>query len=112
MGQDSIFLIGVVVIFFALSVVPQFIQRRKHEQELGTIMPGAWVITAGGIVGQVVAIDSQMVKIKINPDTEMTLARRAVRSRTAIPEGMWGEDEEEAPNAEPESGVEPGTGAA
>ena len=106
MGQESLFLLGVVVIFFGLTIIPQFIQRRKHERELGTIMPGAWVITAGGIVGQVVAIDSQLVKLRINPDTEMTMARQAIRSRTASPEAMWGSGQQEAPDGEPEPAAE------
>ena len=101
MSLDVLFMLGVVVLFFALTVIPQFIQRRKHEQELSSILPGAWVVTAGGIVGQVLSMDGQFVKLRISLHGEMLVARQAIRSRVAAPRDLF-EAEEDTDPSDPE----------
>ena len=83
MPQDATFLIGVLVIFLALSVVPNMIQRRKHDQELASVHRGDWVVTVGGIVGQVQHIDQQEAKLRTSATGELTIIRQAIRGRIA-----------------------------
>ena len=75
------FIVIVVVIFFAFMVLPQFTQRRRHEQELAAVHPGDWVMSVGGIIGQVISISATEVKLRISEKGEITLVRQAIRSR-------------------------------
>lgn len=82
--DQTLFLVGIFVLFIALTIIPQAIQRRRHEQELSLVRRGDWVATVGGIVGQVLYIDAQYVKLRISQEGDIILFRRAIRSR--IPE--------------------------
>jgi preprotein translocase subunit YajC len=60
-GQSSLapFLIQlglIVAIFYFLLIRPQQKQRRQHEQSLANLKKGDEVVTAGGVVGEVVHI--------------------------------------------------------
>ena len=60
-GQSSLvpFLIQlglIVAIFYFLLIRPQQKQRRQHEQALANLKKGDEVVTAGGVVGEVVHI--------------------------------------------------------
>lgn len=60
-GQSSLlpFLIqitAIVAIFYFLLIRPQQKQRRQHENALASLKKGDEVVTAGGIVGEVVHI--------------------------------------------------------
>jgi len=83
MPQDMTFLIGVFVIFIALTVVPNMIQRRRHEQELASVHRGDWVVTDGGIIGQVQLIGPQEAVLRISATSELTIMRQAIRGRIA-----------------------------
>lgn len=83
MPQDLTFLIGVFVIFIALTVVPNMIQRRRHEQELASVHRGDWVVTVGGIIGQVQLIGPQEATLRISATSELTIIRQAIRGRVA-----------------------------
>ncbi len=87
------FIVVVVVIFLLFMVLPQTMQRRRHEQELASIRPGAWVVTVGGIIGQVISIDATEAKLRISPMGEITMVRQAIRSRIAPRQPFGGEEE-------------------
>ena len=60
-GQSSLvpFLIQlglIIAIFYFLLIRPQQKQRRQHEQALANLKKGDEVVTAGGVVGEVVHI--------------------------------------------------------
>ena len=47
---------AIIVIFYVFMWLPQKKQRRKHEESLKGIKRGDQIVTAGGIVGEVVHI--------------------------------------------------------
>jgi preprotein translocase subunit YajC len=49
-------LIALVVLFYFLMIRPQQKQRRQHEERLRNLRKGDSVVTAGGLVGEVVHI--------------------------------------------------------
>lgn len=79
--DQGMFIIVVVVAFLLLSVVPQIVQRRRHEQELSGLHKGLWVMTIGGIVGQIKEIGPEYVKLRISKNGELSVALRAIRGR-------------------------------
>jgi preprotein translocase subunit YajC len=53
----SVFMYGAIfAIFYFLLVRPQQQQRKKHEQTISQLKRGDEVVTAGGIIGEVVNI--------------------------------------------------------
>ena len=72
-------LIGVV--FYFLIIRPQ--RRRQQEQQsmLGKLSPGDKVVTIGGFHGEVLSIEDDTIRLEIDEDVVVTLARNAI-SRT------------------------------
>lgn len=110
MGQDTIFILGILVLFLLFTVIPQFIQRRKHQQEISSIVPGSWVITAGGIVGQVVSIDPRFTKLRVSAGSEMVFVTQALRSRTSVPQDLFDSESDQADQDEYASQAGPRSG--
>lgn len=54
----------IVVIFYFLLIRPQRTQQRQHETMLKALKKGDEIVTAGGIVGEVVYIKDDRVTIK------------------------------------------------
>jgi preprotein translocase subunit YajC len=66
-------------IFWLAVVVPQRRSRRRREDELESIRSGDEVVTAGGIIATVRAIeDEDELRVEIAPAVEERLARKAV----------------------------------
>ncbi|HEX5829642.1 MAG TPA: preprotein translocase subunit YajC [Gemmatimonadaceae bacterium] len=49
-------MVAIFAIFYFLMIRPQQKQRREHESRLKTLKRGDQIVTAGGIVGEIVAI--------------------------------------------------------
>ncbi len=67
-GMGTIIFIGqialIFVIFWFLLIRPQRQQQRQHEAMLKALKKGDEVVTAGGIVGEVVHIKDDRVTVK------------------------------------------------
>jgi len=82
-GQSSLvpFLIqilAIVAIFYFLLIRPQQRQRKKHEDALASLKKGDEVVTAGGLVGEVVHIKETV---------QDGAARRTMDDRVTIKSG-------------------------
>ncbi len=109
MGGAGFFII-VIAFFFLYFVLVRPQRRRQVEQQrmLNEIQVGDEVVTAGGIYGEITAIeDDDDVRVRIAPDLEVRVARRAIGAVVKKP-GAEDEDAFEAPE-EPER-VEPTPG--
>jgi preprotein translocase subunit YajC len=63
-------------------------QQRARAQRGGTgkaLAVGDEVVTIGGILGVVSAVDGDAITVEVAPDTHMSFLRRAVNPRAAIP---------------------------
>ncbi len=71
----------IFAIFYFLLFLP--IQRQKKQQQkmLKELQNGQTVLTSGGIVGTIVAIDDDAVVLRVKPDNiKVQIARSAVSS--------------------------------
>ena len=68
-------------IYFVL-IRPQ--KRRQVEQQriLNQVSVGDEIVTAGGIYGEVTAVDDDDVRVRIAPELEVRVARRAIAGVT------------------------------
>ena len=109
MGGAGFFII-VIAFYFLYFVLVRPQRRRQVEQQrmLNEIQVGDEVVTAGGIYGEITAIeDDDDVRVRIAPELEVRVARRAIGGVVKKPE-VEDEDAFEAPE-EPER-VEPTPG--
>ena len=69
----------IVAIFYFLLIRPQQKQRRQHEESLSNVKKGDEVVTAGGIVGEIIHI-----KETVQPDGA---TKRTMEDRVTIKSG-------------------------
>jgi preprotein translocase subunit YajC len=65
----------IFAIFYFLMIRPQQKQRKNHENALKNIKRGDKVVTAGGVIGDVIHVKDSMVEGKPSPlmDDEVTI---------------------------------------
>ena len=84
MGNAGLFIIVIAFLFLYFVLVrPQ--KRRQLEQKrmLDQVSVGDEIVTAGGIYGEVTAVvDDTDVRVRIAPDLEVRVARRAIAGVT------------------------------
>jgi preprotein translocase subunit YajC len=78
-------LIGVV--FYFLLFMPMQRQKKRQKEMLNSLKSGDSVVTSGGIVGTVTAVDNDTIVLRVKPDNlKLQFARSSV-STLVPPEG-------------------------
>jgi preprotein translocase subunit YajC len=101
-----IFILVLLVFMYVLLIRPQRQQAKRHQEMLSSIAVGDEVITAGGIYGEVTAIDDERVQLEIDADVRIAVARRAIASKVP-PEEQAAMVEEPSEAPEPMTVEEP-----
>jgi preprotein translocase subunit YajC len=99
-GFILFFVLMLAVLYFLL-IRPQRQQARRHQDMLGGLKVGDEVVTAGGIYGEVTAIDEERVQLEIDADVKIAVSRRAIAS-VVPPEESGAEEFEGVTVEEPE----------
>ena len=78
-------IVAIVVVFYFLILRPQQQQQKAHKAKIEAVKKGDQVLTGGGLVAKVVAVDGEYCTIEIAPGTKA----RALKSTLAdvIPPG-------------------------
>jgi preprotein translocase subunit YajC len=75
------------VVFYFLLFMPMQKQKKKQQQMLKELKSGDNVVTSGGIVGTITAVDGDTIVIRVKPDNlKLQFARSSV-SALVPPEG-------------------------
>jgi preprotein translocase subunit YajC len=75
-------------IFYFLLFLPMQRQRKQTAKMLAGLQTGDNVVTSGGIVGTIVAVDSDTVVLRVKPDNlKIQIARSAVSSMATTVSG-------------------------
>jgi preprotein translocase subunit YajC len=74
-----LFWIAVLVVFFWLVVRPKRRDLSQHKALIEGLKRGDRIVTAGGIHGEIVGLQEKTITVRIAPQVEITLERRAVR---------------------------------
>lgn len=72
-----ILLFGFAVMWL-LIVLPQRRRQRAHEELVGKLSPGDYVLTSGGLYGTVLEVGEDDLGLEVSPDVEVRVAKRAV----------------------------------
>jgi preprotein translocase subunit YajC len=88
-------IIGVFAVAYVLFIRPRQ-QRMRQQQTVGRQMSvGDAVVSAGGIYGTVVALDSDVVEVEVSPGVVLTFLRKAVSQRPGAPSAPAEPDDDE-----------------
>ena len=78
-------------IFYFLLFLPMQKQRKQTAKMLAELQNGDNVVTTGGILGTIVALDSDSVTLRVKPDNiKILLARSAVSGMAPVPSSAEG----------------------
>ena len=66
------------LIWWFLVIKPQRMQEAKHRDMLGSLKPGARVVTTGGLYGTVSQVGENSFKLKISDNVKVEVARSAI----------------------------------
>jgi preprotein translocase subunit YajC len=108
MGSAGLFIIVIAFLFLYFVLVrPQ--KRRQLEQQrmLDQVSVGDEIVTAGGIYGEITAVDEVDVRVRIAPELEVRVARRAIAgvTRAEADDAEELEEPEEPERPEPTPGT-------
>ena len=106
MDPIFVFFLVMLVFMYLLLIRPQRQQAKRHQEMLQNLNVGDEVVTAGGIYGEVTAIDDERVQLEIDADVRVAVARRAITSKVS-PEEAAAMADESAEAPEPMTVEEP-----
>jgi preprotein translocase subunit YajC len=74
-------LIILFAIFYFLVILPQQKQQKKHKAMVNELTKGDKVVTAGGIIAEVIKNEEEFLRVKLSDDVEVKLTKDAVARR-------------------------------
>lgn len=84
--MGSFIFIGIFfVIMYFMLIRPQQKRMKAHNEMVTALAVGDEVITNGGTLGAIVAVDDAFIKVEISPGTEIHVQRSAVAK--VLPKG-------------------------
>jgi preprotein translocase subunit YajC len=73
-------------IFYFLLFLPMQKQKKQTAQMLAELQNGDSVVTSGGIVGTIVALETDTLVLRVKPDNlKLQVARSAITSKVPVP---------------------------
>lgn len=81
MDPIFVFFLVMLVFMYLLLIRPQRQQAKRHQEMLQNLNVGDEVVTAGGIYGEVTAIDDERVQLEIDADVRIAVARKAITTK-------------------------------
>lgn len=61
-------LVALFAIFYFLVIRPQQNQVKKHKEMLSALKKGDKIVTNGGLIGEIVKVDEDSIKVKLNDE--------------------------------------------
>ena len=101
-GLGLLLIVAAFGFLYFVLVRPQ--RRRQLEQQrlLNRIEVGDEIVTAGGLFGEITEVRDEEVVLRIAPEVEVRIARRAIAGRTPAPQADEDtEEDEQEPEGEP-----------
>ncbi|MDD4914890.1 MAG: preprotein translocase subunit YajC [Methylococcales bacterium] len=85
--EGMIFPLGILVFFYFFFIRPQAKRGKEQKQMLNALNKGAEVVTTGGILGKVVELDDNFVKLEVSENTFLQVQRHQVANM--MPKGTY-----------------------
>ena len=85
--EGLLFPLGVLAFFYFLFLRPQSKRAKEKKEMIATMTKGAEVVTVGGILGKVIDMDDNFVKLEICDNTFIQIQRQSIE--TMMPKGTY-----------------------
>ena len=85
--ESLLFPLVMVALMWLLLIRPQQQRVKQHRALLARLEVGTEVVTAGGIVGRIVALEGELASLEVAPGTVLRVLRTAI-SGTVNPAGL------------------------
>ena len=96
-----LFLLALLALMWFLLIRPQRRRQTAQQQMINSLEVGKEVVTAGGLYGTVTSLDGDEVHVRIAPEVEVRIAKRAIAAVLSDDEEL--EELESADEPEEES---------
>lgn len=80
-----IMIVAIFVLFYFMLIRPQNKRAKEHRQLIGNLKKGDEVMTGAGMLGKVVSLDDQYIKVSLAEGVEVTMQKSAVNA--ILPKG-------------------------
>jgi preprotein translocase subunit YajC len=70
-------LVAIVAIFYFLLIMPQRREQKRHRELLAALKRGDQVVTLGGLVGEIINLNDELVQLKTG-DARVTVERARI----------------------------------
>ena len=77
-------LLAMFAIFYFFIIRPQQKQQKAHREMLEGLKKGDKIVTNGGLMAEVVKVEEDFIKIKLNEDTIVKLERSFVARKEEV----------------------------
>ncbi len=88
-------LLLIFLIFWFFLIRPQQKKQREHEEFLKSLKVGDRVVTAGGLIGEITAVDDDTVQLQISRDHRVDILREQIQGPESDYIGSDDEDSDE-----------------
>ena len=85
-----------LVLIWLLVIRPQRRAAAEHVKMVGNLSVGDEIVTAGGLYGQIVRMDGDVLTVEIAPETTVRIARGAIRGVTESEHEVQAENTQDA----------------
>ena len=85
--EGMLFPLGILVFFYFLFLRPQSKRAKEKKQMIAAMSKGVEVVTSGGILGKVVDLDDNFVKIEVADNVFIQVQRQSIDSM--MPKGTY-----------------------
>jgi preprotein translocase subunit YajC len=85
--EGLVFPIAILVFFYFLFLRPQAQRAKEKKQMTAALNKGSEVVTSGGILGKIVDLDDNFVKLEVGEETFIQVQRQSIE--TMMPKGTF-----------------------
>lgn len=85
--EGMLFPLGILVFFYFLFIRPQSKRNKEQKQMLAALGKNAEVVTTGGILGRVIELDDNFVKLEVSDNNFIQVQRHAIANM--MPKGTY-----------------------
>jgi preprotein translocase subunit YajC len=89
-------------LMWVLLIRPQQRRVRQHQAVVASLVEGDEVVTTGGLIGTVEAINDDVLTVEVAPGVQIKMLRSAVQTRIGGPDDVDVEEEFEDVDDEPD----------
>jgi preprotein translocase subunit YajC len=108
-GGFLLIMLALFALMYFMTVRPRQQQERRRLEMLRALEVGDEVITTGGIYGEVKRLDDERVRLEVDADVEIVVARQAIAAK--VPPEHDEEPVDDAAEEEPDAASGAGSAA-